>query len=225
MACRFVALLPLALAAALAAAGCTRSMVYSPSVNLPPEPLEAKEIQVMAGVVEMPEVRPQEAPEKTARGFECTARVGATNWLSIQGKFWKDISGNFDPAQRYGISVGTILASTRDFGGVRIGLMPAVVFLCDEEDWYGAGGTLPLCVWLPDIKVIHPYAALGPAYGANDTEDEKWGWGIIENYGVAALLFEHFAVNAEVSLVSAFNRYDKRNDGFITWSVNGGLVF
>jgi hypothetical protein len=216
---------PLLVAAALASAGCTPSMVYSPSINLPPEPLKQKQVQLFGGVVEMPEARPQTAPEKTARGVEFTARVGAADWLSLQCKAWKDISRNFAEHDRYGVSVSTIFAQTRDLNGFRVGVMPSVVFLCDEEDWYGAGGTLPLCVWLPDLGALHPYAALGPGYGAHDTGNSEWGWVMIENWGCAALLAKHFTVNAEISLIQAFDKYDKRNDNFVTWSLNGGFLF
>jgi hypothetical protein len=226
---RLPALSSLAIAATLAAAlllgGCTPSMVYSPSVNLPPEPLKAKQVQILGGVVEMPEVRPGSVPEKTARGVEFTARVGAADWLMIQAKAWKDISDNIPDAERYGVSVSTILAERRDLGGFRVGLMPSVVFVCDEMDWYGAGATLPLCVWLPDLSVLHPYAALGPGYGAHDTKNNEWGWCMIGNCGCAAVFARHFVVNAELSTVQAFNKYDKRNDSFLAWSVNGGLLF
>lgn len=214
----------LLLAAALLFAGCTPSVVYSPSINLPPEPLKQKQVQMFAGVVEMPEARPHKMPERTARGVEATARVGAFDWMTLQAKFWQDISDNFD-VQRYGVSVSTILAHTRDFGGVRVGTMPTAVFLCDETEWLGVGGTLPLCAWLPDVGVLHPYAALGPGIGFYDTRDDKWGWLMIENYGCAALLLKHFTINAELSLVQTFNRYDKRNDSFVTWSINGGFLF
>jgi hypothetical protein len=215
----------LLLAAALLSAGCTPSGIYSPSVNLPPEPLKQKQVQVFAGVVEMPEVRPQKMPEKTARGIEATARLGATDWLTLQTKFWQDLSDNFSRETRYGVSVSTILAHTRDFGGTRIGVMPTAVFLCDEDEWLGVGGTLPLCAWLPDFSVLHPYAAIGPGMGFYDTKDDKWGWFMTENYGLAALLAKHFTVNAELSFMQTFNRYDKRNDSFVTWSINGGFLF
>ncbi|MDD4858440.1 MAG: hypothetical protein PHD74_10120, partial [Candidatus Krumholzibacteria bacterium] len=114
---RCLALACFALASALAITGCTQSMIYSPSVNLPPEPLKEGQVQMFAGVVEMPEVRPQRAPEKTARGIECTARVGAADWLSLQAKAWKDISDNFPSVERYGVSVSTILTERRDLAG------------------------------------------------------------------------------------------------------------
>ena len=216
---------PLLIAAALLFAGCTPSLVYSPSINLPPEPLNAKQVQVFGGVVEMPEARPQRAPEKTARGIEGTVRVGATDWLTLQAKAWKDISENFPGVERYGVSVSTIVAQTGDLGGFRVGVMPTGVFLSTGTDWLGGGGTLPLCVWLPDLSVLHPYAAIGPGFGYHDSKDDKWGWLIIENWGCAALLAKHFTVNAELSLEQTFNRYDKRNDSFVTWSVNGGFLF
>jgi hypothetical protein len=46
----------------------------------------------------------------------------------------------------------------------------------------------------------------------------------IENWGCAALLAKQFTVNAELSLVNTFNKYDKRNDSFVTWSVYGGVL-
>lgn len=213
------------LAAALASAGCTPSLVYSPSINLPPEPLKEKQVQMFGGVVEMPEVRPQRAPEKTAKGMEFTARVGAADWLTLQAKFWKDISENFSDANRFGVSVSTIFAQTRDLAGFRVGVMPTATFLCAGDEWSGGGGTLPLCVWLPDLSVLHPYAAIGPGFGVYNTVDQEYGFLIIENWGCAALLARHFTVNAEISLVNTFNKYDKRNDNFVTWSVNGGFLF
>ena len=86
------------------------------------------QVQVFAGVVEMPEARSQEAPEKTAKGFEATARVGAADWLTLQAKFWQDISDNLPKVNRYGMSVSTIVAQAGDLGGTRIGLMPTATF-------------------------------------------------------------------------------------------------
>jgi hypothetical protein len=212
-------------ASALAAAGCTPSMIYSPSINLPPEPLKEKQVQVFGGVVQMPEARPNRAPEKTAKGMEFTARVGAADWLTLQAKFWKDISENFDAADRFGVSVSTIVAQTGDLGGFRVGLMPTATFLGAGDGWYGGGGTLPLCVWLPNLSVLHPYAAVGPGFGLHNTRDDEYGFLIVENWGCAALLAKHLTVNAEISLVNTFNYYDRRHDNFVTWSVNGGFLF
>jgi len=212
------------LAVVLVAGGCTPSVVYSPSINLPPEPLRQKSIQAMGGIVEMPEARPQEAKASTARGAEFTVRIGATDWMTVQGKYWKDLSDNVR-ADRFGISVATILAHPRDLGGFRLGLMPTAVFLGDENEWLGGGGLLPLCVWFPSWSVIHPYGAVGAGFGIRDDRNNKWGWLTIENYGWTLFFFKHFTVNAELSAVQAHDRYDKREDKFVVWSLNGGFLF
>ncbi|MGD1047203.1 MAG: hypothetical protein ABR899_00450 [Candidatus Krumholzibacteriaceae bacterium] len=227
---------PLIVAAMLLLGGClpSHSLVYSPSINLPPEPLERKQVQVFGGVVNMPETSPfrQQAYDgpagpllKTANGVELTARCGATDRLTLQAKGWVDTSDNLGLETRYGLSVATIIAEKRDLRGFRIGVMPAVSFLFREHEWLVGEGSLPLCVWFPDVSVLHPYAGLGPGLWIHEATNNDMGWLVVENWGCAALLARHFTINAELSTVQAFNRWTRRNDSFVTWSVNGGFLF
>jgi hypothetical protein len=48
---------------------------------------------------------------------------------------------------------------------------------------------------------------------------------MIENWRCAALLAKHFSIHIEVPTARAFNRYDRRNDNSVTWTVDGGLLF
>ena len=207
--------------------GCaTQSVIYSPTCNLPPKPLEQGDVQFLCGIGEMPEARPHKSKEETAKGFEGTFRIAAFDWLSLQIKYWKDISDN-DKVSRNGYAFSTIFIPKKDLYNFDIGIMPEAIFLYGDGSCLGGGGMLRLCTWAPNISIIHIYGSLGYGYGVHDAYDvgDKWGWLIVGNIGSSILLFDHITFNLELSAVKQYNNYEDLNDHFLIPSWNVGIKF
>ncbi len=88
--------------------GCVPSLVYSPSINLPPKPLHKEQIQLLGGVGYFPETLPDRTPKKMAFGGETTIRYGFSNSFSAQVKGWYDFSNNVQE-KRWGLSTACIV--------------------------------------------------------------------------------------------------------------------
>lgn len=204
----------------------TQSVIYSPAVNLTPEPIEQGQLQFMAGYGELPEARPHRMPDETAAAVEGTIRVGVMDWMALQLKGWWDVSDNAG-VNRSGYSLAIPLTVMRDYKGFDFGILPTGVMLYDESDCLGGGGTVSACVWFPEVGIVHGYSAVGWGYGVHDAYDvgEKWGWLVSGNIGAAVLLFDHLTINAELSAVRQYNNYDDRTDTFIVPSISIGGLF
>jgi len=215
----------LLLTVALTCSCSTQSVIYSPAVNLTPEPLEQGQLQLMAGYGELPEARPHRMPEETAAAVEGTIRAGIMDWMAFQLKGWWDVSDNAG-VNRSGYSLAIPLTIVRNYNGFDFGILPTGVMLYDESDCLGGGGTVSACVWFPEVRGVHGYWAFGWGYGVHDAYnvDDKWGWLVSGNLGAAVLLFDHLTINAEISAVRQYNNYDDRSDIFIVPSIAvGGL--
>jgi hypothetical protein len=87
---------------------CVPSLVYSPSINLPPKPLEKDETQILGGVGYFPETRPDMVTNKMAFGGEATIRYAFSNSYSMQIEGWYDFSNNIEDG-RWGLSLAGII--------------------------------------------------------------------------------------------------------------------
>lgn len=205
--------------------GCTESLVYSPSMNLPPRPLSGGQSQFLMGGAYFPETRPFRSPEKTAYGWEATFRFALCKHFSMQAKGWKDLSGNFD-GERYGIS-GAVIAMLNDSSNFRYGVMPTGAFLFGGGDMEGGGGGLPICFWFTKYHPFDFYTTITPAFGIKDVsaETKQWGWGILLNAGTAVIIKDCLTINLEFSGIRQVNEYEDRNDYFICPSLNIGYLF
>ncbi len=200
---------------------CTPSLVYSPSVNLPPAPLSKKKIQVVGGVGWLPETRPHRIGKETAVGGEFTFRYGVSDYFTMQFKGWYDLSDNIEE-KRYGLSYSNIILLNDKNSRTRFGFIPTVAFAFGGRGLEGGGGAGQLVVWLPNHHKIHPYLALGPAVGIRNLEEhpKQWGWGWVLNSGVALKLSKNIAVNLEVAGIQQINKYEGRSNFVVAPSIN-----
>lgn len=205
--------------------GCTESLIYSPSMNLPPRPLKGGQSQFLAGAGYFPETRPFKSPEKTAYGGEATFRFALCEHFSIQAKGWKDFSDNF-AAERIGLS-GSVIAMLNDSSNFRYGIMPTGALLFGGGELDGGGGGIPICFWFTRYHPIDIYATITPAFGIKDIAAEKkqWGWGVLLNAGTAIIFNDCLTLNLEFSGIKQVNEYEGRKDYFICPSLNIGYFF
>lgn len=211
--------------------GCTtQSLVYSPSINLPPEPLKKNQIQLLGGIGLLPEARPHEVGESTAIGGEATFRFAFSNHFVLQAKGWKDFSNNVD-ANRGGFSISSIITLNSHKSSYRIGIIPTLAYLHGGGGLgspSGMGAMLPVCLWFPKSKYASFYISLGPGFGAKygfPIERNEWGWGILLNMGTSLIASKNISFNFEVSGIKQINKYDEMTDFIIAPSFNLSLIF
>ncbi len=211
------------------AIGCISSLVYSPSLNLPPQPLQYNDGQAIAGYSSLAETRPDRVNQNTSPGEEFLFRFGISNHVSLQIKAWKDISEDDDKNQRNGLSIGSLIALNDSMNTLRFGLMPMVGVVFDISKIEGGGGYCPFIIWLPHYKWIYPSIAFGPIVGIRDivTEPDKkqWGWGIISNFGIGFRIVTVVHLNAEISYIIQNDEINHLSYSFFSPSVSLGINF
>lgn len=204
---------------------CVPSLVYSPSINLPPKPLQKEEVQILGGVGYFPESLPDKTPTKMAFGGEATIRYGFSNSYSMQMKGWYDFSDNVE-AKRWGLSIASIIVFN-DSSNYRFGLMPNLAMVFADNSLEGGGGSLPLTFWFNKYDPLNIYLGLGPIVGLRDVTNElnQWGWGIMLNAGIGVLIENSFTLNLEFAMIKQVNEHNGKKDYFFSPSLNVGYIF
>jgi len=205
--------------------GCVPSLVYSPSINLPPKPLQEEEAQILAGVGYFPETQPDKVSSNMAFGGEATLRYAFSNSYTMQIESWVDFSNNtYD--SRWGLSLAGIIIFN-DSSNFRFGLMPIFAAALAGNSLEGGGSYLPVTFWFNYLDPINFYAAIGPVVGIRDITDDnnQWGWGIILNAGCGILFSNDVTVNLEFAVVNQVNEYKHIQDYFFAPSLNIGYIF
>lgn len=204
--------------------GCTPSLVYDPSLNLPPEPLKGGEFHVTGGVVMLPEARPEHMKEKVALGHNFTIRYSPFDRFTLQVRGWKDRSHNLEE-KRSGISYSNIILMNSENSIMRIGFIPTGAILFVDGNIEGGGGAAQLAFWLPSYRSINPYLALGAGFGIRDITDNKdqWGWGHVVNIGISTKIIRYFTMNLEATGIKQVNEYEKVTHYIFAPSFNIGF--
>jgi hypothetical protein len=205
--------------------GCVPSLVYSPSVNLPPRPLQKEKTQVIGGAGLFPETRPDMVPHKLAIGSEATLRHAFSDRFSLQFETWIDLSNNVEQF-RWGLSSAGIIA-LNDSSDYRIGIMPVGAICLDGQSIEGGGIFIPATLWINNLDPFFIYAATGPAIGLRDLSEGKnqWGWGIITNIGFGILINNEWTINLEFAGIRQASEFNHRTDDFFSPSLNVGYIF
>ncbi len=204
---------------------CAPSLVYSPSINLPPRPLQKDEIQLLGGVGYLPETLPDKTSAKMAFGGEATLRYGFNNTISGQIKGWYDFSDNVEQ-KRWGLSTASII-TFNDSSDFRFGVMPNIAMVLADNSIEGGGGSLPFTFWINKYNPFNMYFGFGPIVGIRDLTDEanQWGWGLILNSGISILLDNKCTINLEFSGIKQVNEYNGSKEYYFAPSLNIGYIF
>lgn len=204
---------------------CVPSLVYSPSINLPPKPLEKDETQILGGVGYFPETRPDRVTSKMAFGGEATIRHAFSNSFSLQLESWYDFSNNVEDG-RWGLSLASNIVFN-DSSNFRFGLMPIFAAAFADNSMEGGGCYFPITFWFNHFDPVNFYAAVGPMVGIRDitAENNQWGWGIIMNAGCGILFENNITLNLEFAFIKQVNEYNSRTDYFFSPSINIGYIF
>lgn len=197
---------------ALCVTSCTSSLVYSPTINLPTEPLKQHQVEANGGILYLPETRPHRADRNMSFGFDGLLRYGLTDRVSLQAKGWralKDLRGD----SRSGFSLGSLVTLSAPSSTWQYGLIGQGGFVLWNSDIEGGGGSLSVVTWAPQFHSMKPYAGLGFIVGrrnsnSGNSDSFEWGWAITNNLGLNTTFSKHFGLNIELVTLYTKNEYD-----------------
>jgi hypothetical protein len=192
--------------------GCYPSVVYSPSINLPPRPPRGGSGGAGAGAEMLAEMRPDNVTGSTAGGGNPSVRQAFSDRFSVAAKGWLDLSGK-STKSRSGFSMATIVLLSDSSSNTQWGIINHGAMLLQDGEIEGCGGGTSVIAWLPWMGSWRPYGAVGPFVGIRSTQagqsnNGEWGWGIMSNFGLSVFALEHLVLNLEVSGMYIRNEYD-----------------
>ncbi len=195
-------------------AGCAGSLVYSPSLNLPGQPLKGGNVQLIGGITGLAETRPNAVQRDVRGGEEGLFRVGISDHVALQTKGWMEFLGE-NASARGGLSFSSIIALDDSARKIRVGIMPSIGFVFDGYGWQGGGGTIPCVLWLPHTEVLHPIAAVGPVLGIRNPDENQWGIGLIANGGLVLTLSPSIQMAGEAAWIYQANMLENVSNAMV----------
>ncbi|MCB9352968.1 MAG: hypothetical protein R2791_04845 [Saprospiraceae bacterium] len=213
--------------------GCSKSLVYSPSVHLSNRPLKEKEIDLQGGVELLPEARPETlGGNPTTLGMHGQIGYGFGNRFNMSVKGWVDMEGR-ENLTRTGYSLaGQFLlpvdSSSRWIVLPRIGM----ALNGSEVSGYGIGTSL---LYQQSInRNISWYGGLGLAWGFRyldrkdlNTENEEklpMGLGLIGNAGLSWEFIDRLRLNVELSPIYQLNTFDENSQFLLSPAMGIGYT-
>lgn len=205
--------------------GCASSLVYSPSMQPPVQPLKKDQGQAGFGVVLLPQTRPAAAGQKTAVGGEGFLRYAFSNKLSLQGRYWHDLESDNN---LYGFSFGGTYILGDSSSSTQYGITCNTAALLDGSSIEGGGTALIGTIWLPEFSTgLRPYCSLGAIIGYRhlNTTPKEWGAGLLVQTGIAWKLTPVWTFHFEGSFVGQMNSYDDISHGIPSFSLGASIAF
>jgi hypothetical protein len=195
--------------------GC--GSIYSPTLNLPHEPLHKNEGQITGSIGALPQQG--EGTLGFAGCGEGQISYGFSDRFSITGKAWSQASELYQMNYNGGTSLSaSYLINSRD-DKFPMALIATTSMLIEGRDIKANGGSVHLAAWLPEIGIFRPYAALGAGLLAVNFKTQDWGYGGIVNAGTSIKLSDYIRINFEVfGIVQDYIRYH-RIAGYLAPSV------
>ncbi len=212
---------------------CSSSLVYSPSLNLPQQPLAEKEVDLNAGVEMLPETRPDFTSSKDKSTFGLNGHIGYgfTNKFNMYAKGW--ITKNDNNSYRSGFSMnGTFNFKIDD--NSRYMLLPRIGILLDNQNISGYGASCLLIYQSKIIENLSFNSGGGVIWGyknlfetTNSIGERKisMGFAIQGNAGVIYQISENIRCNLEINPLYQINTFDNKQNFVISPNISLGYTF
>jgi hypothetical protein len=194
--------------------------MYSPSLDIPMNPLGKNQVDLQAGVGLFPETRPHEFDDKntTLAAFGLLS-YGITNNFTLSGKAWSDIERII--AFRVGFALSgqyTVPISDQS----RLILIPRLGFATSDIFGYGQGVGFST-VFQQEIEQNYSYyLGLGSVWGWVDKTSEG-GIGLLAHIGFSRRLSDSFWLNFELNPVYQINYYDNKQPFLVSPTLSLGF--
>ena len=211
---------------------CSKSLVYSPSVNLTNQPLKEKELDLQGGIEMLPETRPEELKEaQTTFGMSGQLLYGFTDNFSLGIKGWADLEGR-ENLIRTGFSLNAQFQKTIDENN-RIIILPRIGMALNGNEISGYGIGTSVIYQNVISQKLSWYGGLGLLWGfrylekdPNYQNEEKipMGFGFIGNLGLGYQLSNTFRLNCELSPIYQINTFDENSQLLLSPTVGIGYT-
>ncbi|MBI3259765.1 MAG: hypothetical protein HYZ54_09870 [Ignavibacteriae bacterium] len=205
--------------------GCASSLVYSPSMQLPVQPLKKEQGQAGFGIVMLPETRPAAVGQKNSLGAEGFLRYAFSNNFSLQARYWHDLESDNN---LYGASLAGTYVFEDSNSATRYGLTCATGVLFNSSSSEGGGTALICSIWLPEFSTgLRPYCSLGAIIGYRhlNTNPKEWGAGLLVQGGIGWKLSSVWTLHLEGSFIGQMNSYDDISHGIPSVSIAASIAF
>lgn len=204
---------------ALTLSACTRSLVYSPSLNLPAKIMKQKEIDLQGGIELLPETRREENSGRTAvMGGVLQIGYGFGNNFNLTLKGCADLQDK-ENVLRSGYTLTAQFITTIN-SEERLILMPRVGLALGGSDIDGKGAGFSAVYHKNFNSLLSGYAGAGLLWGFNTLEEQlnsqnemkvPMGFGFMATAGFSWEFAEGLRMNAEVSPIYQVNSFDNTN--------------
>ncbi len=198
-------------------ASCSKSMVYSPSINLPNEILKEEEFDFQAGFEAMPEARPEKLKgSQTTIGLNGQIGYGINDKFNMSAKVWLELKQR-EGSVRSGLSLNWQFISVLD-ENKRIIILPRIGI--SESGFFDFGyGIGSSAIYHHSLNgKIGYYAGIGGVWGflhlhkdLNDNGEKKipMGFGVLGNIGLSWEMIYGIRLNFEINPIYQINTFDE----------------
>ena len=196
---------------------CSKSLVYSPSVNLPHQLLKKDQLDIGGGIELLPETRPERlSGESVTFGMNGQIAYGFSDRMNLTLKGWLDLQGR-ESSLRSGLSLHAQFIKKKS-GKRHWVLLPRAGFAMSNDNIRGYGLSLALLHHEELNENLGYYFGTGLAWGArylskdlNDKMESKlpMGFGGMMHAGFSWAVTKKMRLNVELSPIFQIQTFDK----------------
>lgn len=211
---------------------CSKSLVYSPSINLSNQPIQEKEIDLQGGVELLPEARPEELNgHQTTFGLSGQLSYGFSDKFNLTIKGWVDIEER-ESVIRSGYSLNGQFIKNLS-GRKRVILLPRIGIALNENQISGYGLGTSMIYQKTINQKLSWYGGAGLLWGfryleknTNYANEEKlpMGFGIVGNFGIGWQLLNSIRLNCELNPIYQINTFDENSQILLSPSIGIGYT-
>lgn len=214
---------------AILVSSCAKSLTYSPSLNLPNQPLKKKEVDLQAGLELLPESKPDEINASNSIGFHGTFSYGFSEKFNVSLKGWVDTGANSE-GMRPGLSLtGQFIRQINPTSKLLI-----IPRIGTADMGWGYGLSNSVVYHKSQTRKFNWYSGLGVGWGfyklekfsynSNKAPEYPFGYIIMSHLGIGYNLSSSLRLNCELNPIYQINPFDEVNHLLFSPSVGLGYT-
>ncbi len=208
---------------------CSASLTYSPSLNLPKQPLPKGSIELQASAELFPESRPEKVDNRLTFGVNGRVGYAFSDNFSVSANGWLD-AGNGSLDSRLGFAMNAQFVKHRSPTS-RIIILPRFGFVNFGE---GYGLSNSVIYQKETSENLSWYTGLGAAWGYSQLnkislstfEPPRYPFGylVMGHLGIAYNLRNSVRFNLELNPIYQINSFDNETHFFVAPSLGFGFI-
>ncbi|MCX6154209.1 MAG: hypothetical protein NT007_08615 [Candidatus Kapabacteria bacterium] len=205
--------------------------IYSPTINLPPEPMKKGETHISAAFETMPKVN-ADWYHRTTNAVWVGAKYAIDNNVTLQGRFWTNLPFTSDdlnglPIKYHifnytGFSLSSIIMLKKS-ETLSYAIIPAYSQVFDMGVSKGQAFALYFAAWLPQFYILKPYTSFGTGYGSGHFLKNQDGFGLSYHLGFNSEIIKNLNLVFESYLL--WQRNMNANVNELIPGISTGLSF